>query len=603
MPDSEAILGRWAAEAATLQWDERFRSVYEPDDGPGQWFVGGTLNAAVNCLDRHLEQRGDQIALHWEGEPEDRRSLTYRELHAEVAAVAAAFVRLGVGIGDRVALYLSWLPETVVAMLACARIGAVHVLNSSALPASALANRLAEVRPRLLVTQDGAWRHGLVIPLKARADEALAAAAPATVEHTLVLRRTGIDIDWYEGDRWYHEETLPGPEASSPPKPVPSDHPLLVAYVANRRGRATGLLHRTAGVLTTAGTLHRRGFTYGADDVLWCACEVAWVVGQANGVYGPLTCGATTVMFEGMLDTPGHGRAWEIIERYGVTSLLTTPVVMRRLREWTDASRPIDVEPLRLITTAGEPVDPRTKEWMDRDVASNKILVAEMWGQTELAGAVTIIPSPQGPDALPDPGFDVVDDDGHPLPPGARGELVIRNPWPGAHLAVCGAERDEPARWTTPYTTSDWAIRTEDGGLVFAGRRDELVNLSGQLVSLSEVAEVLAEHPFVGAVEVVRGLDDDGSAAIVACVVPAPEATGDDMLAHDLASYVKEELGGLARLRAVVFVESFPPELSIESRRQALELLCGYASRSPRTLTAAQLAAAAGPPPSPKTSL
>jgi acetyl-CoA synthetase len=592
MPDLRAVLDRWSREAATLHWEQPFESVYEPDGVAGRWFVGGRLNAAVNCLDRHLPSRGDRVALYWEGEPGDRRSLTYAELLAEVEAAAAAFLSLGVRPGDRVALYLSWLPETVVAMLACARIGAVHVLNSSALPASALATRLAEVRPRLLITQDGAWRHGVVIPLKARADEALAAATPATVEHTVVLRRTGIDLDWYEGDRWYHELVVSDPDTGgAAPIAVQSDHPLLVAYVANRRGRATGLLHRTAGFMVAAATVHRCAFAYDADDVVWCACEVAWVVGQAQGIYGPLACGASAVMFEGMLDTPHHGRAWEVIERYGVASLLTTPVVMRRLREWTDAPpTPEHMKPLRVILTAGEPVDPPTGAWMARE-AAGRIVVGEIWGQTELGGAVTAIPSPQGPGALPDPGFDVVDDDGRALPPGGRGELVLRYPWPGAYLAVCGADGDEPARWTTPYATSDWAIHDEQGRVAFLGRRDELVNLSGQLVSLNEVAEVLTEHPYVSAVEVVRGINDDGTVAIVASIVVAPDATADDGLAQDLRSYVKEELGGLARLGAVVFAESFPADMSPAHRRQALELLCGYASRAPQTLTAAQIRA------------
>jgi acetyl-CoA synthetase len=235
---------------------------------------------------------------------------------------------------------------------------------------------------------------------------------------------------------------------------------------------------------------------------------------------------------------------------------------------------------------------------MERHVAGDGIVVGEMWGQTELGGVVTAIPSPQGPGALPDAGFDVVDDDGRPVGPGTRGELVLRHPWPGAYLAVCGADRDEPARWATPYATSDWAIYDDDRRLAFLGRRDELVNLSGQLVSLNEVAEVLAEHPFVSAVEVVQGIDEDGTVAIVACIVVAPEATADAVLAHDLRSYVKEELGGLARVRAVVFAESFPSELSPEERRRALELLCGYVSRAPRTLSVAQLSAAAhGPTP------
>src|SRR6266511_1143370 len=327
MPDP-ALLERWAAAAGRISWRQPWHAAYEPGERGGRWFPGATLNAAENCVDRHLPELANKVAFYWEGEPGDRRRITYGELHREVCAFAEALRALGIVAGDRVALYLGLLPETVVAMLACARLGAVHALMASAMPADALADRLADFEPKVLVTQDGAWRHGMILPLKARADEAITAASG--VEHTVGVRRTGIDVAWYEGDRWY-DELLAGPRpgtaaASEPPQSVPADHPLLVVYIANRRGRPTGIVHGTAGFLVYAAELHASGLGPEEEEgTFWCAVEPAWVGGQSHLLYGPLACGATSVIYEGMLDTPSHSRTWELIERYRVAALMTTP--------------------------------------------------------------------------------------------------------------------------------------------------------------------------------------------------------------------------------------------------------------------------------------
>ena len=595
---AEAVAG-WEAAAAELTWARPWEAVYRPDRPGGSWFVGGTLNAAANCLDRHLPERAGQVAIHWEGETGERRTITYGALHAEVATFADALRGLGVAPGDRVALHLGWIPEAVVAMLACARIGAVHGVLPASLPADALADRLADLGPKVLVTQDGAYRHGLIVPSKSRADEALAAAAG--VEATVVVRRVGVDVAWYEGDRWYHDLVAaprPGtgkvPAGAGEPAPMAADHALL----AHRRGRPTWIVHRTGGYLVAAATVHRRALTARPDDVFWCAAELAWIGGQSHGLYGPLACGATTVMSEGTLDVPARSRAWEIIERYGVNALVTTPSVVRNLRQWVDTPpAQADLSSLRLIVTLGERIDPETRNWLDFEVGGGRALIANAWGQTELAGLVTVSPAPAPASAaVPDPGLDVVDAAGRPVAAGEAGELVLLHPWPGTFLDVEGSPEIGDAWWGPypgAYATGDEARREADGRLTVLGRRDPVVSISGQQVSLTEVGRILEEHPLLVAVDVVAVPDERRGQALCACVVLDAKAEPGDELARELRSYVHDAVGGLARPRTVAFVDGFPPELAPDARRRALRLLCTANPAEWFTVTAPQLAAAA----------
>ena len=601
----ETALAGWADAAGALRWAAPFDEVYRPDPPGGHWFGGGALNAAANCLDRHLPARADQVAIPWEGETGDRRTITYGALHGEVAAFADALRGLGVGPGDRVALHLGWIPEAVVAMLACARLGAVHGVVPASLPADALADRLSDLQPKVLVTQDGAFRHGLIVPSKSRADEALAAAAG--VEATVVVRRVGVDVAWYEGDRWYHDLVAaprpgtrrdPATAGSGPPPPFPSDHPLLTVPLAHRRGRPTWIVHGTGGYLVAAATVHRRALTTGPDDVFWCAAEIAWIGGQSHGVYGPLACGATTVMSEGTLDVPSRARAWEIIERYGVNALVTTPSVVRSLRQWVDSPPTrADLGSLRLIVTLGERIDADTRNWLDFEVGGGRALVADAWGQTELAGLVSVTPSPApGTEAVPDPGLEVVGADGRPVGPGEVGELVLAHPWPGTFVAVEGGPDPRDAWWGPypgAYATGDDARREADGRLTVLGRRDPVVSISGQQVSLTEVGRILEEHPLLAAVDVVAVPDERRGQALAACVVLDPKATAGEELAREVQGFVADALGGLARPRTVAFVERFPADLPDDARRRALRLLCTANPADWITVTAAQLAAAA----------
>jgi len=609
MPDgTEAALAGWADAAARLTWAQPWDAVHRDDRPGGSWFPGGVLNASVNCLDRHLPERADRVAIHWEGETGDRRTITYGALHAEVVSFAEALRGLGVEPGDRVALHLGWLPETVVAMLACARLGAVHGILPASLPADALADRLSDLAPKVLVTQDGAFRHGLIVPSKSRADEALAAAGG--VEATVVVRRVGVDVAWYEGDRWYHDLVAaprPGSRrspagATGEPALVAADDPLLIVPLAHRRGRPTWILHRTGGYLVAAATIHSRALTLGPDDVLWCAAEIAWIGGQTHGVYGPLACGATTVMSEGTLDVPARSRAWEIIERYGVNALVTTPSVVRNLRQWVDSPPgQADLSSLRLIVTAGERIDAETRNWLDFEVGGGRALIVNAWGQTELAGLVPVsLAGPQGEPAapgaeVPDPGLDIFDADGRPVAAGETGELVVRHPWPGAFLEAEGSPVAADTWWTRypgAYATGDDARRDADGRLTVLGRRDPVVSISGQQVSLTEVAGILEEHPLLTEVDVIAVPDERRGQALCACVVLDPKAEPGEPLARELRSFVHDAVGGLARPRTVAFVDSFPPELPAGVRQRALRLLCSANPADWFTVTATQLAAA-----------
>ncbi|MEJ3742736.1 AMP-binding protein [Actinomycetes bacterium KLBMP 9797] len=581
---------RWAAVADTLTWTTPPSAAYEPVDRLGRWFRDGTLNAAVNCADRHP---ADRAAIHWEGEPGDRRTLTFGELDREVAALAVALRSLGVAPGDRVALHLGWLPEAVAAMLACARIGAPFCLIPTPLPVEALAERLEFVAPRVLITQDGAWRHGTIIPTKSRVDEALTAAGG--VQHTVVVRRTGLDVAWYEGDRWLHD--LLAPARMPPPAPVdpvpalPAEHPLLLTWLAHRRGRPVLAVHGTANLLAAASAVHRYGLSHGG--AFWCPVDLASIGAQVHGVLGPLACGDTTVMFEGTVDIPNHRRLWDIIERYAVSTVLTTPSVLARVRGWADAAPPeSSLRTLNRVIAMGEPLRPDLRAWIADRVTGEKDAVVDAWGQIELGGIVAV-DAPADPGRLPDAGLAVVDGASE-VPDGTAGELVLRRPWAGTLRAIEGEiGYDHWRRWPGVYATGDRAVRHGNGQLEFLGRIDPVVSVSGQLVSLAEVRDVLLEHPFLRAAEVVSVADPRVGRRIVACVVPTPDALAGPALAGELVAIVREALGGLARPQTVLFADRFGTDLPDDVRRRALEVVAASVADATAHVTWSQVRAAA----------
>lgn len=586
-------LASWHRGADELVWDEPFTHVHVPGDGHGTWFPGGRLNLADNLLDRHLAAHGDREAIRWEGEPGDRWTLTYRELHAEVLAVAAALSDLGVGVGDRVALYAGLLPETVATVLACARLGAVWSVLPAVLPADALSARLQDLQPRVLVTQDGAWRHGVVLPLKARTDEALTAVG--TVEHTVVIRRAGIDVAWFEGDRWLHElVATAGPTHAVPRPSVAADAPALITHVANRRGRPTGVVHRVAGLLVYARELHVRGFGLGPGDVSWVPAEFGWIAAQSQGLLGPLAAGGTALVYEGMLDTPDPDRAWDLVARHGVHVVAATPSVVRAVRGLHRPGPTAEqVASLRAIVTAGEPLDDHTRHWLRDDVGRGRVQVSDVWGQTELGGLVWMSPALAAGVEPPDPGLEIVDADGVPLPAGRVGDLVLTHPWPATATFQDG---DPPAPGLDPhrpglYVTGDRARRDADGRIEFLGRFDRVLNVSGQLVSATEVTATLLEHPLVADAFVVDRPDSRTGRAVVACVVPSEEIEDASAFATELGSHVHDMLGGLARPRSVVLLDAVPT-LDPDDLVRTLGLLCASVPPVAR-LRASQVVAAA----------
>lgn len=585
------VLEGWRPVAEGLAWSTPFEALFRRRPPYHEWFAGGRLNLAHNCLDRHLATRGHRAAVLWEGEPGDRRELTYDELHDETVRLAAGLRALGVGQGDRVALHLGWLPETVAAMLACFRLGAEVTVIPVALPVEALALRLADFAPKVLLTQDGGWRHGAILPLKARADEAL--EATSGVQHTVVVRRTGVAVDWFEGDRWYHE-VVAEPAGDTAARGFPADHTAVVVHLANRRGRPVAVRHGTANLAISASATYRHGLAEG--DVFWCAGDVSWLGAQAHGIIGPLLAGASAVMYEGTLDVPDPTRTWQVVERYGVTSMMTSPSIVRTLRGWSPTAPPHATTSLRRLTTIGERLDADLRSWL-LSVLGESVIVADGWGQLELGGVVAL-DAPAEPAALPQPGFAILDEDGAPVEDGRPGEWVMLRPWPGTMRGADVHGEDPTAyHWTRfpgRYATGDVAQRREDGRVEFLGRLDEVVSISGQLVSLNEVRDALREQPFVDQVEVFERSDPRLGRSLAAAVVLQPGSPADDLTLHQLQDGVRELLGGLSRPRTVLVVDRFGDELDSPARRRALATLAATVESRPLHLTWEQVLAAAG---------
>ncbi|WP_029090233.1 acyl-CoA synthetase [Brevibacterium album] len=537
------------------------------------WFPGGRLDAVWNLVHRHAAAQGARTAVHWEGEPGDSRSLTYAELSVEVEAMASALRELGLAAGDVVAIHASWLPETVITMLACNRLGAPWATVPVSIPAEALSTRIAELSPKLVLTQDGAWRRGSVLPLKSRADEALASAD--SVEHTVVVRRTGIDVQWFHGDMWFSDLIARRPRpAAGPGGPgtgAPQDSLLCVRQLASHSSAAQYLEHSLAGVLANAAAFHataRRGETF------WCAGDVSWAVSTWHGLLGPLLAGDTVVVYEGTLDIPDHSRLLEIVEKYGVSTLVTNPAVMRTLRSWRIETE-LHARPtaLRHVVTAGEPVEPALRTWMQEAFTRGECTVSDAWGQIELGGIVYA----KGPGVDFNPGGAVaVGADGERVPAGRSGQLVLTRPLPGRIEGASSLEPFTAAGRVVP--TGDIVEVAADGGFRFHGRVDAVVSVSGQLVSLEAVARALREHPYVADAAALRLRHDEYGNRIVACVVTTGEPGG--TTAHELASTVRTELGGLARPQAIVFVDRIDPAVPHGRLADAVESLLTEAAWS-----------------------
>lgn len=552
----EAAIEAWRTEADHLTWLTPFHTLFEDNPPYHDWFVGGELNLSANCTDRHLADRADRVAFHWEGEPGERRSWTYRELHAETLRVASGLRRLGIGPGDRIALHVGWVPEAVALVLAAFRVGAEITVIPTVLPVESLSIRLADFGPKLLVTQDGGWRRGVVLPMKARADAAMEAVDG--IEHTVVIRRTGMAVEWFEGDLWYDALTTDADDAE--PAALPAQHPAYAVYLANRGGEPVVIHLGAANVAVTTLANHRCVMSPADDEIFWCAAEVSWVGGQLYGILGPLLSGVTAVMYEGTLDFPDPARAWQIVERYGVTSLLSSPSVVAALRGWSLAAGH-DIATLGRVVTIGEPLDPRLREWL-RDLLGPDAVLADGWGQMELGGIVNYdLPEPTG---LPYPGVTLLDEHGEQVRDGEPGEWALLHPWAGTMRSVEHSGVDPTAyhweRYPGRYATGDKARRRPDGTVEFLGRYDEVTSISGQLVSLTEVEQALLEHPFVNAAVAFEVIDTHLGRSVGAAIVLEPGAPEDDVTLREMQDSVRELLGGLSRPRTLVVLDHLEVE-------------------------------------------
>jgi acetyl-CoA synthetase len=574
--DPEAFWARQASEL--ISWQQPWERVLEWELPYARWFVGGKLNVAENCLDRHVAAgHGDRVAIHWEGEPGDTRAVTYAELLDEVQRFANVLRSLGVGKGDRVNIYLPMIPEAAVAMLACARIGAPHSVVFGGFSAQSLVDRINDAEAKVLITADGGYRRGEVFPLKPAADEAV--AQTPSIEHVVVVRRGGNEVTMNPGrDHWYHE-LMATAEPVCPPEPMDSEDLLFLLYTSGTTGRPKGIMHTTGGYLTHVAYTHRNVFDLRRDsDVYWCTADVGWITGHSYIVYGPLANGATQVMYEGVPNFPGNDRFWAIVEKYGVTILYTAPTAIRTFMKW-GAEEPAkhDLSSLRLLGTVGEPINPEAWIWYHTNIGGGRCPIVDTWWQTE-TGGIMISPLPgltvtkpgSATFALPGVSIEVVDDEARPVTHGG-GYLTLTSPWPGMLRGIWGdPERYRETYWSRfdgRYFAGDGARLDEDGYLWLLGRVDDVMNVSGHRISTTEVESALVSHPAVAEAAVVGANDATTGQAIFAYVTLR---TGADVGVADLREHVAAEIGAIAKPKAIFFTPDLPKTRSGKIMRRLL---------------------------------
>jgi acetyl-CoA synthetase len=578
--DPEAF---WAKAAEELDWFKRWDKVLEWDPPWAKWFVGGKLNASYNCIDRHLRTwRRNKAAIIFEGEPGDERVLTYQDLHREVSKFANVLKKLGIKKGDRVAIYLPMIPELPIAMLACARIGAVHSVIFGGFSAEALRDRINDAQAKLLITADGGWRRGHVVPLKQNADEALKNAP--SVENVIVVRRIGdvLKTPLTSREFWWHELMRDAP-VECPPEPMDSEDMLFILYTSGTTGKPKGVVHTTGGYLVGVALTHKWIFDIKDEDVYWCTADIGWVTGHSYIVYGPLANGATTLMFEGVPDYPDRDRFWAIVEKYRVNILYTAPTAIRTFMRWGEEyPKKHDLSSLRLLGSVGEPINPEAWMWYYRVIGGERCPIVDTWWQTE-TGHILITPLP-GISTLkpasankPFPGIEaqVLDESGNPVPPGkGAGYLVITKPWPGMLRTLYNdPERYKHAYWSKfpgVYLTGDGCKIDQDGDFWLLGRIDDVLNVSGHRISTMEVESALVDHQAVAEAAVIGKSHEIKGQAVSAFVTlragykPSPE------LANELKQHVARKIGPIARPDDIFFTAELPKTRSGKIMRRLL---------------------------------
>jgi acetyl-CoA synthetase len=584
---AEDRLAFWERQAGRLDWSQRWDQVLDWSNPPfAKWFVGGQLNVAYNCLDRHVAAgRGDKVAIHWEGEPGDTRTITYADLHRSVCQAANALIGLGVTAGDRVAIYLPMIPEAAVAMLACARIGATHSVVFGGFSVDALKGRIQDADAKLVITADGGYRRGNPSALKPTVDESVAECP--SVKHVLVVRRTGQDVAWTDGrDVWWHD-VVESASTEHEAQAFDAEHPLFILYTSGTTAKPKGILHTTGGYLTQVAFTHYAVFDLKPEtDVYWCTADIGWVTGHSYIVYGPLANGATQVMYEGTPDTPHKGRFWELVEKYRVSILYTAPTAIRTFAKWgDDIPAQFDLSSLRLLGSVGEPINPEAWMWYREHIGGGRCPVVDTWWQTE-TGGIMISPLPgvteckPGSAMRPLPGItaDVVDDQATSVPPGGGGYLVLREPWPAMLRTIWGDDQrfidTYWSRFEAMYFAGDGAKRDADGDLWLLGRVDDVMLVSGHNISTTEVESALVSHPSVAEAAVVGATDPTTGQAIVAFTIPrgSVDVSGDagEALIAELRNHVAKTLGPIAKPRQIMLVPELPKTRSGKIMRRLL---------------------------------
>ena len=583
-------LGYWAKEAERISWATPFTEVLDWNDAPfAKWFVGGTLNASYNCVDRHVEAgNGDKVAFHWVGEPaDDTRTITYSELKDEVCRAANALVDLGVKTGDRIAIYMPMIPEAVVAMLACARLGAPHTVVFGGFSADALSSRIIDCDARIVITSDGGYRRGAPAALKPAVDEAVAKCPD--VRNVIVVRRTGQDIEWNDDkDLWWHD-VVDKASNDHTPEAFDAEHPLYVMYTSGTTGQPKGILHTTGGYLVGVASTHSAVFDIKAEtDIFWCTADIGWVTGHSYIVYGPLANGVTQVMYEGTPDSPHKGRWWEIIQDLKVTKFYTAPTAIRTFMKWGDEiPEKFDLSSLLLLGSVGESINPEAYMWYRKAIGGDRCPIVDTWWQTE-TGQILISPLPgvtsgkpgSAMKALPGISADVLDDAGESVPNGSGGYLVLTEPWPAMLRTIWGDdERFKKTYWSRfpgMYFAGDGAKKDNDGDIWLMGRVDDVMNVSGHRLSTTEIESALVSHPMVAEAAVVGATDAMTGQAPVAFVILRDSAAGDGHgdggadVVKELRDHVAKEIGAIAKPKSIMIVPELPKTRSGKIMRRLL---------------------------------
>jgi acetyl-CoA synthetase len=588
--------GFWAEQARLLDWIEPWKQVLAWNEPHAQWFAGGKLNVSANCLDRHLVNgRKNKAAIIWEGEPGDSRVLRYQDLHREVCKFANVLKAQGIRAGDRVTLYMPMIPELAIAMLACARIGAPHNIVFGGFSADAVAGRNNDAQARLLVTADGGWRRGKVVPLKQNVDAALARSP--SVEKCIVYNRCDQTVEMKPGRdlRWH--ELMADASADCPPEPLDSEHPLYLLYTSGSTGKPKGVLHTTAGYLLGVALTHRWVFDLREDDTYWCTADIGWVTGHSYIVYGPLANGATSLMYEGAPNHPREDRFWSIVEKYRVNTFYTAPTAIRAFIRWGDDwPRKHDLSSLRLLGSVGEPINPEAWMWYREVIGGGRCPIVDTWWQTE-TGMIMIsplpgaIPTKPGSATLPLPGVvpEVVDRQGNAVPANQGGLLVIKEPWPAMLRTIYGDDaRYRQQYWShVPhvYFTADGARRDADGYFWIMGRVDDVLNVAGHRLSTMEIESALVHHDKVAEAAVVGRADELKGEGIVCFVTLVSGEQPSELLKKELREHVARQIGALARPDDIRFTDALPKTRSGKIMRRLLRDIAGGKQTTQDTTT------------------